>query len=398
MPRIPKEIIIQKIKEKAGLSDKEISSKIKDKMDLLSGLISEEGAAYIIANELGVKVYDEPGNLQIKNIMTDMRSVDISGRVIKIYETRSWEKENRKGKVGSFLVGDDTGVMRVTCWNDKADLLLGLKENQTIKIEKAYTKENNGRIELHLGDKGNITVTGEAAPQASGEFRQRTPSIRKSIKDLQGGEDNVEILGTIVQAFDPKFFEVCPECGKRVKNSEEGFVCPQHNTVTPTYGYVMNLMLDDGSENIRVVLWRNQVQKLLNMSDVEIVSKRGTAFEEQKTDLLGKIMKFVGRAQKNEMFNRIEFTANLVFTNPDPEEEMQRLQKELDTVKEEKPQSEFREYSEESVSDADDTDEEAEEEEEVKEIVEKINLKDTKKKKDDDVLEEIDDLSDLDNL
>src|SRR5512133_3432038 len=103
MAKIPKEIIIQKIKEKSNLSDKEISRKIKDKMDLLSGLISEEGAAYIIANELGVKVYEEPGNLQVKTIVPGMRSVDLSVRVIKIYETRTFEKDNRKGKVGSFL-------------------------------------------------------------------------------------------------------------------------------------------------------------------------------------------------------------------------------------------------------------------------------------------------------
>ncbi len=396
MSKIPKEVIIQKIKEKSGLSDKEISTKIKDKMDLLSGLISEEGAAYIIANELGVKVYDEPGNLQVKNIVPGMRSADISARVIRVYETRSFDKGTIKGKVGSFLAGDDTGIIRVTCWNDKADLLVALKEGQTVKIEKAYTKENNGRVELHLGDKGNITVTGEATG-APGEFKARIPSVRKSIKELVGGEDNVEILGTIVQAFDPKFFEICPECGKRVKSNGDGFMCEQHNIVTPTYGYVMNLMLDDGSENIRIVLWRNQVQKLLNMSDLDIVSKKGVSFEEQKTDLLGRIMKFVGRAQKNEMFQRVEFTANLVFTNPDPEEEMARLQKELDNVKEEKPQTEFREFTEEKVLVSDESEEEETDDDNEEEVIEEAKPA-AKKKADDDMLEDIDDLSDLDNL
>lgn len=406
MAKIPKEVLIQKIKEKSGLSDKEVSTKIKDKMDLLSGLISEEGAAYIIANELGVKFYEDPGNLTIKAIVPGMRSVDISARVIKIYETRTFEKDTRKGKVGSFLAGDDSGIIRVTCWNEKADLLANLKEGQTLKIEKAYTRENNGRIELHLGDKGNITITAESTG-TSGDLRTASPGIRMNIKDLAGGEDNVEILGTIVQAFDPKFFEVCPECKKRIKSTGDGFVCDQHGVVSPTYGYVMNLMLDDGSENIRVVLWRNQIQKLLNMSDLDIIARRGTSFEEQKTDLLGKIMKFVGRSQKNEMFNRIEFTANLVFTDPDPEEEMARLQKELDKVKDEKPQAEFREFTEETVkeddTDAEDRDDEEEAAEESAPAAEKkiegirVEIKPAKHKADD-ILDDIDDLSDLDNL
>ncbi len=96
-------------------------------------------------------------------------------------------------------------------------------------------------------------------------------------------------------------------------------------------------------------------------------------------------MKFSGRAQKNEMFQRIEFTANLVFTNPDPEEEMTRLQKELDTKEQSKSTEEG------DVETVDDADEELEEEKEVKKAVEKANAKK------DDILD-IDDLSDLDNI
>ncbi len=75
MLKIPKDKIIEKIKEKTGLSDKEISTKIKDKLDLLSGLISEEGAAIIIANELGVKVFEDGGKQDIKNVVGGMRNV-----------------------------------------------------------------------------------------------------------------------------------------------------------------------------------------------------------------------------------------------------------------------------------------------------------------------------------
>ena len=52
------------------------------------------------------------------------------------------------------------------------------------------------------------------------------------------------------------------------------------------------------------------------------------SFESLKTDMLGNIVKFVGRARKNDFFDRLEFMTQLVFPEPDPEEEIQRLKTE----------------------------------------------------------------------
>ena len=42
--------------------------------------------------------------------------------------------------------------------------------------------------------------------------------------------------------------------------------------------------------------------------------------------MLGTIVKLGGRANKNSLFNRLEFVVNNVDTNPNPEEEIKRLQ------------------------------------------------------------------------
>ena len=59
MLKIPLENIIEKIKQNTSLSEADINAKIDDKLKQLSGLISKEGAAHIIANELGVKLFEE---------------------------------------------------------------------------------------------------------------------------------------------------------------------------------------------------------------------------------------------------------------------------------------------------------------------------------------------------
>ena len=57
MIKIPYEEIVLKINESTKVPIGEIEERIDDKLKLLSGLISKEGAAHIVANDLGVKIF-----------------------------------------------------------------------------------------------------------------------------------------------------------------------------------------------------------------------------------------------------------------------------------------------------------------------------------------------------
>ena len=109
-----------------------------------------------------------------------------------------------------------------------------------------------------------------------------------------------------------------------------GFQCDTHGTVQPKYGYVLNLHLDDGTDNIRAVLWRQQVLDLVGMKEDEFMKFKESPFEfePKKTELLGHIVKAVGRVNKNETFNTTEFIIQQIDTNPDPEKEMKKLEAE----------------------------------------------------------------------
>ena len=77
MIRLSYDEIIAKIKEKSSLSESELSGRIEGKMSQLAGLVSREGAAHIVASELGIKLVDQlSGRLQIKNILNGMRDVE----------------------------------------------------------------------------------------------------------------------------------------------------------------------------------------------------------------------------------------------------------------------------------------------------------------------------------
>jgi replication factor A1 len=328
MIKIPLSDIINKIKEKSGISEAEINAKIDKKLDQLSGLISKEGAAHIIANELGIKLFEQSaGRLQIKNILAGMRNVETVGKVQRLFELREFQTENRTGKVASLIIADETGSIRIVMWGDQADRVSQIKENDILKIIGGYVRENQGRKEIHINDRSKLALNppGEKIDSVK-EFTSR----RRSIADLGESEENAELLGTIVQVFDPRFFPVCPSCGKRTKDESNQHTCLDHGQVNPNHSYVLNLILDDGTETIRCVFFKNQVERLLNKTENEMQQFKDNAdgFSPVKNELLGKIVKLIGRVSKNQMFDRLEFIAQLVFPDPNPQDEVQRLEAE----------------------------------------------------------------------
>jgi len=333
MINMPLDQIKERISQKTGLSEDEINQKIKAKLKQLSGLISEQGAAHIIANELGVKLFEVGEKLQIKNILAGMRNVDVIGKVLQKYELREFQTEKHAGKVASMVIGDETGNVRVVMWHNQADNINKLNEGDVVKIRGGYVRDNNGRKEVHLSELSKLIIN-PLGVEVDVKPYEPPVAVRKQISEIKEDDVNVEVLATIVQVFDINFFEVCPKCNKRIRLRDEGFICPSHGRVEPDYNYVLNLYLDDGSDNIRVVFWRQQVEQLLDMdkSQVLVFKDDPAKFEPIKTELLGNIIKVSGRANKNQTFDRIELIVNKIDKNPDPDEEIKKLREEAERV------------------------------------------------------------------
>ncbi len=330
MIKMPYEDLVEKISQKSGLNKEDIEAKIKKKLEQLSGLVSKEGAAHIVANELGIKLFDQvAGKLKIKDILSGMRSVDVVGRIMQIQEPRSFSTNNRTGQVASILIGDETGNIRIVLWNEQAEKVNKMKLDTVVKIVGGYVRDRGNDKEVHINQRSKVIIS----PEDENVGEVKPVSNRKHISELVGGE-SAEVSATIVQVFEPRFFEVCPECGRRIKQKEGGFVCDTHGMVEPDYSYVMNAFIDDGTESIRAVFFRQQAEKLMGKTKQEFLSYRENppGFEEAKTELLGEAININGRVVKNEMYERIEIIANSV-AKADPEEEIKLLQQDQQELK-----------------------------------------------------------------
>ena len=135
------EQIIEKIQKEKGLTPAEIEARIRSKLKELSDLISKEGAAYIIANELGVKIYEDISkkSLKINQLIPGMNSVNIVGKVMQIYSVREFDTGTRQGKIGSLLIGDETGTIRVVIWDTNHIREI---ENDNVRLDKVIKIKN----------------------------------------------------------------------------------------------------------------------------------------------------------------------------------------------------------------------------------------------------------------
>lgn len=335
---ISKAEIVDRIKNEIKLSEEEVEKKISDKITELEGLISETGAAHIIANELGVKLVEKVSDkaiLKIANMVSGLRSISVLGRVIVTYPVTTFPRKKGQGKVGSMLIDDGTGKLRIVMWDEKTDILTKGKVNpgDIIKLTNVSVRENMKRLEAHTKKATFIEINpkDEAAkdiPQVS--------TITQTKKDLLSLNEGVHtVKGKIVQVFENNpFFEICKECLRRARYEDGKYVCKEHGAFDePRYSMVLNTVIDDGTTNMRCVFFGRNAEKLIGMTvdDAHKIAVDTNDFFKPVRDsvknFLGHDVIVRGTVSKNKMFDRVEIIAQNIYQNTPVSEGFELIKK-----------------------------------------------------------------------
>ncbi len=326
--------IIQKVIDSSGKSEEDIRKLIEDKKDELSGLVSNEGAAYIVARELGVNLLKATTKkLKIKNLMPGLRSVELQARVVRIFEPREWSKGDRSGKVASVILGDETGTVRLSLWNDEVETVLTgtIKEDSIVQLTGAMVKmDNRGQPDLRLG-RGRIEVVegGRIELPSPDQIQTTSRTQRKELRDFKEG-DYGESRACLVQIFSRSrpFYEVCPKCGKSVSEKEGSYECVEHGQVEPDFNMVTSGVIDDGSANMRIVFFRDMAEKVLGrkVSELRDELSKGKSLDDvyRNLDSIGREFIFQGRIKRNDLSGNLEFVTNDI-QDVDVKKEIQML-------------------------------------------------------------------------
>ncbi len=292
------DLLVERIAKSAGLEKEEIERKIEAKKAKLSGLISKEGAAQIIAAELGINF--ENVDLKIKELMPGMKKVNFVGKVVNLFPVREFERKGKTNKVVNFFVGDESGNVRVVLWDTNHISLIEsgeIKEGDVVEIKNGSMRDH----EVHLSGFSDI----KKSDRVLEDVKTEQGATEKVIEELKQGE-RVKIRGSVVQMFNPRFFYVCPDCGKKAIQDADGFTCKEHGKVNANERALINFVVDDGTETIRIVLFSDQLEKLVNIEDL----KDGEKLAVFREDMLGSELWIKGTVKKNQLFNNLEINVS----------------------------------------------------------------------------------------
>jgi replication factor A1 len=284
--------VVEFISQRSELPVAEIERKIEAKQAKLSGLISKTGAAQIIAAELNIS-FDKQV-MKISQIAVGMRKINLHGKIITLFPIREYNKNGRSGRIGSFILADETSNIRVVLWDENH---IGLISNGDL-FQECFVEISNATLrngEVHLTSFSEI----KPSNRIISEVVTKKPILTKNIGNFTVN-DNVSTRGFIVQMFEPKFFYVCPACKKKASESGD---CVEHGKIVPEKRALLNFVLDDGTGNIRSIIFSEQLEKIMSKEDLETPE----LFAMKKQDFLGKEITVTGQVKRNNVYNNEEF-------------------------------------------------------------------------------------------
>ncbi|MHA1951749.1 MAG: OB-fold nucleic acid binding domain-containing protein [Candidatus Thorarchaeota archaeon] len=223
-----------------------IERNLKDKIDAVEGVPIGGGA--------------EPlGKKDIADLMPGMGNVDIEGKVVTAHDVREFTtKDGKDGRVRNLVLADESGTTRVAFWNEDIDKIVDIKEGDIVKILHGYVKEGyRGGVEFGAGRKSEILINPKGSKlkkldvsQVAAPIRDEAESLGiKDIADLSTGMWDVDIEGKVVTVYDVNTFTT--------KDNKEG--------------RVRNLILADESGQTRVTFWNDDVDKIVDIKEDDIV-------------------------------------------------------------------------------------------------------------------------------
>jgi len=171
--------------------------------------------------DVDVQVQDE---YRVEDLSLGISDVNLTGEVLGTEDVRTFDRDDgSEGKVSNVVLGDETGRVRVTLWDEQAETATELSQGEVVEVVDGYVRERDGSLELHVGDRGAVEPV-----DADVAFVPDTTTI-----DALELDDVADIAG-VIRSADPK----------RTFDRDDG-----------SEGQVRNVRVQDDTGDIRVALW-----------------------------------------------------------------------------------------------------------------------------------------------
>ena len=243
--------IIEQISKKAGKTPKEIQELVDQKKQKFSGLLTESGAAFMVAKELGIELGLENINrATISQLKDGMQNINILARVMQVFAPKEFEKNGKKGKLCNLIVADSTGEIRLTVWHDDVKKIQEnkVKRGTTLLLKNCYVKNFNDKPQASLAYNGKI----EVEPDELFSDLPEAKSQETKIQELAEGMNDINLTARILRKYPATEFDKGERKGK-----------------------VMNMLAADQTGTARITAWNDQAEQAQTIEENQAVRIEG---------------------------------------------------------------------------------------------------------------------------
>ena len=243
------ELIEKILAQRKDFTREQVQSLIEEKKGDFEGLLSDQGAARLVAEELLVET--EPvavPSMRIRDLVAGLNDATLSGKVVSVESSRDFVRQDgSSGRVVNVVLEDETGKIRCAIWDEKADQVTKYGEiaGKSITIRHGYTRAGlAGEVELNAGERSEIALTADAGTPS--------PTPITPIGEIRDPVLEVSVLGIIHST--PRIYEFD-------RNGQKGTV--------------LRTTLTDSTGSIPLVAWNERAEELRSLKKSDFLKVQG---------------------------------------------------------------------------------------------------------------------------
>ncbi|MFW9981789.1 MAG: OB-fold nucleic acid binding domain-containing protein [Candidatus Thorarchaeota archaeon] len=195
-------------------------------------------------------------DMKIADLKEGLFGISTKVMIQKVFRLSTFtrQRDESEGKVLSMIAADETGTVRLVFWDDSATEMEDAEEGEVIRLRNVNTRLNRdgSDIEVHVGRSASVERGLKDKIDAVDETRREggsEPLGKKDISDLVTGMWDVDIEGKVVTVYDMK----------------------EYTTKDGKEGVLRSLILADESGKTRVTFWNEDVEKIDNIKEGDII-------------------------------------------------------------------------------------------------------------------------------
>ncbi len=198
-------LVEEVLRSKPELNRQSLLERIEEKKNVVgSGYLTDQGALFLIAGELGVRLERITStDLALKDLYIGANDITVVARVLAIYPANEYvKKDNAKGRYRRIGLFDASNVVRLTLWDERVEDIerAGIVVDTPVRVVSGYVKQGlDGKPNLNLGRRGRIERIEDA------ELTSKLDGIGKLARRLDKLEEGRQIIALeAILTSDPK--------------------------------------------------------------------------------------------------------------------------------------------------------------------------------------------------